>query len=1231
MRILNVRFRNLNSLVGEWEIDLTHPAFTTEGFFAITGPTGAGKSTILDAICLAIYGKTPRLDKITQSSNEVMSRQTGECFAEVTFETQAGKFRSHWSQHRARKNPGGELQAPKHEISDAVTNQVLETRQASVAEKILAVTGMNYGQFTKSMLLAQGDFAIFLQAKSDERAPILEQITGTGIYSRISICAHERYSEEKRQCELLEAELAGLQLLSGEDELQLKLSLAYRTTQETALEAKIDENSRAVSWLDGIADLENQLLAIGEQRRDLASRTESFLPDRQRLERAVKALELAADHASLAAIRTGQETDFADLEGVENRAPELEAAARLCCTAVEQKSMDLAQWRDRQKCEIPVFKKVRELDTQLNELEPVTLVVTDAVSKLNAEIKCVSAKAAEDQKALEGDLSNHESASSYIAKNAADASLVEHLAAIRSRFEFLKSAHEIARNSALSLVAAESRTYEACISQQRQRPIVQSLKDAAESTVGTLSRLRADVMTTLRGRELPAWRSAQLRHSNDVTGLNEIEIQLAVREKARRAEGASKSREVEMTRTIEGIAKDVAQGIEAAETCKRHVGLLSIQLELRRRVRDLEDERTKLTDGVPCALCGSTEHPYALGDTPSLDETESEMEAATQDLDQANEKLTQLRLAQTENQCNLDQTKKDQGDSRARVADANTRVTEIAVTLDIKTKAFDLPGSLDRLKVEVAAGLAETASVVQEVENLEKEIERVRASLDSAKDEQVHSEKVLQEIDTEADTAGRELTRLTEESTVHTAKLQRLTQLLLVDIKPYGVHELRPGEWDGILLGLTERLSRWQQQQDLANKLETRVKTLEQQLQHDEDDLTRIVADRAGRQAELVVLIQKRDKLKHERITAFGEKDPDVEDGCLVSAIELAETELETAKISLNVATQEVANVSSRIMNLKESVEERAGRLQDSEASFALRRIACEFFEEIDYLEASLPADERAELAKQAGELTKENNDVETRAKDRADRLCSEQKLQLTDKSREVLTQEGKDLAVQKKNIVQEIGATNQRLFDNDSQRINQRQQIEAVQAQKREAVRWEMLSKLIGSADGKKYRNFVQGVTFEMMIRHANRQLQKMTDRYLLIKNDNQPLELNVIDNYQAGEIRSSKNLSGGESFIVSLALALGLSHMASRNVRVDSLFLDEGFGTLDEDALDIALNTLAGLQQDGKLIGVISHVSALKERITTQIQITPQSGGRSKIVGPGCQRVIKEAVRLS
>ncbi len=151
----------------------------------------------------------------------------------------------------------------------------------------------------------------------------------------------------------------------------------------------------------------------------------------------------------------------------------------------------------------------------------------------------------------------------------------------------------------------------------------------------------------------------------------------------------------------------------------------------------------------------------------------------------------------------------------------------------------------------------------------------------------------------------------------------------------------------------------------------------------------------------------------------------------------------------------------------------------------------------------------------------------------------------------------------------------------------------------------------------------FAQGLTFQSLIAQANHHLMQMTDRYILLPDPTMALDLAVIDTWQADEVRSTRNLSGGESFIVSLALALGLSGMASRNVRVDSLFLDEGFGTLDDEALDTALDALSGLRQQGKLIGIISHVPAIRERIQAQIRVEKKAGGRSVIQAPGCRPV--------
>jgi len=212
MRILKLQFTNLNSLAGTWCIDFTHPAYTGGGIFAITGPTGAGKSTILDAICLALYGKTPRLKWVNAGENEIMSRLTAVCSSEVTFQTQGGTYRCTWTQRLAHGRLDGKRQAPMHEIVDVDhAEEILASQKGTVAAKIVEITGMDYDQFTRSMLLAQGSFAAFLQADASGRAPVLEQITGTAIYSQISMYVFERYAHEKAAVHDMELELGGMQ------------------------------------------------------------------------------------------------------------------------------------------------------------------------------------------------------------------------------------------------------------------------------------------------------------------------------------------------------------------------------------------------------------------------------------------------------------------------------------------------------------------------------------------------------------------------------------------------------------------------------------------------------------------------------------------------------------------------------------------------------------------------------------------------------------------------------------------------------------------------------------------------------------------------------------------------------------------------------------------------------------------------------------------------------------
>ena len=153
-------------------------------------------------------------------------------------------------------------------------------------------------------------------------------------------------------------------------------------------------------------------------------------------------------------------------------------------------------------------------------------------------------------------------------------------------------------------------------------------------------------------------------------------------------------------------------------------------------------------------------------------------------------------------------------------------------------------------------------------------------------------------------------------------------------------------------------------------------------------------------------------------------------------------------------------------------------------------------------------------------------------------------------------------------------------------------------------------LHSLIGSASGDKFRRFAQGLTLDNLVQLANQQLDKLHGRYQLIRKENEGLGLSVLDTWQGDVVRDTKTLSGGESFLVSLALALALSDLVSHKTSIDSLFLDEGFGTLDAETLDVALDALDNLNASGKMIGVISHIEAMKERIPTQLKVIKRNG---------------------
>jgi len=1081
MKILELRFKNLNSLYGEWVIDFTGPEYVSNGIFALTGPTGAGKSTILDAICLALYGTTPRLGKITKSGNEIMSRQTGECYAEVLFESQAGRFRCHWEQRRARKKAEGNLQDQEHQIADDVTGKLVETRKRLVAGIIEEKTGMDFDRFTRSILLAQGGFDTFLKANVEQKSKILEQITGTEIYSEISRRVHGRQRDEREKLNILNAKTSGIVILEPEQEKDIQDDLGARRKQETELAGKVTETGKAITWLTTIEDLKRQILSLTDEAAKLKADTKAFKPERAKLEQAAKAASLDGTYATLVSLRKQQSDDHTALKTDEAALPGLETTANTQTEVHKAAETRALKSKEDFKTAAPLIRKIRSLDQKIAEQTKIVSEGSDACNRVAAKIetdKQARVKERQRRTAAEKTLG---AAELYLKENAQDEWLISGLAGIEAQFGNLLTKQQEITQKETDLKNAETALADAAKKLGKAARQCSLKKQAVETTGKNLQQGKDALIELLGDKLLREYRTEK-------------------------------------------------------ETLLREMAFI-------KKIGELEDHRARLQDGNPCPLCGSTTHPFAAGNVPVPDEIEQKIESLTRLIDTADDQEAAIRkLAQAETTARNNLNKSENLETQA----ANSKKAAEKTLVELKDLLTKLQTGFGQLNLAV------------------------------------------------------------------TGKLQ-----------PLGITEIPASKVGLLLKSLKSRLNAWQKQAKQKTGIEKQIAGID-------SELTRLdaVID-----TQVKVLTEKQENLKRlkeelahgieTRKQLYGDKNPDEEESRLNKVIADTENAEKRARDLNTGLQQKLATAKIHIESLTTRIGQRAPELKKMETDFSAALIPAGFADEKSFLEARLPHEKRESLAARAKELDNALTELNAKQRDREIRLATETAKKLTDKTLGELEPQFKAYEEFLKTLRDTIAGLKHKLDENTAAKERIKQKQSAIDAQRKECARWEKLHGLVGSADGKKYRNFAQGLTFELMVSHANRQLEKMTDRYLLIRDENQPLALNVVDSYQAGEIRSTRNLSGGESFIVSLTLALGLSQMASRKVRVDSLFLDEGFGTLDEEALETALETLSGLQQDAKLIGIISHVSALKERISTRINITPVSGGRSSMSGPGCARV--------
>jgi DNA repair protein SbcC/Rad50 len=1273
LRILAIRGRNLASLAGDFEVDLEAPPLCDVGLFAISGPTGAGKTTLLDALCLALFDRTPRLSQLSQrgavkvglpseddalwmAAHDVRSllrKGASSGFAEVDFlGRDGGRYRARWAVRRARDRPDGKAQLQSVTLcSLEATDQLIGRTKEEVLGHIERRLGLSFEQFRRSALLAQGEFAAFLRADERERAELLEQMTGTWVYGELSIRAHERSRAEARALEELSARAREVTVLGPPERAALELAASQGEHLVAERHRRLLEAEAARAYFRALAHLVEQERAA---QAALVASSEAFAAAEGRR---AELARIAAAQALRGALSRWDEARESAAQGEQERRDleAAEAAAAAAALAARSRRSAAEARLDEVRVEVAASQGELERAAALDgDVRVAATLLADAEREADEAAVAASAARARAEAAA---------ASLTMAAAERDAAGVElarraHLAPLAAGWEsarlglrrYVELAREVERVNrpgaeARAAAAAEQAAAAAAAAETAASALAEALARDAEAEAAAAAydvpRLREQRERLLaRGEALAALAAAA------------DEVRVSMRDHAAALDAAEQAREgaaIEATRAA-------ALARRRAET-EAVLGDAEAALQHSRAAQDLEAHRAALAEGAECPLCGSLEHPWRSG-----------ARAFSALVGQHEERVAYLR--QFRGQLAIDEatSRASERERHERARAEASRAAQLAAqrsaiearwaalraqgpaapgegetVLDaagppsapepaLPERAADdaAPGAVRAARAALAASLGALRTAERAADACAVAARATRAALEGARREAERRGSDRITADAAAASASEALARA--DLDIEKARMGQGGVLEEIAVVFDACEELRVGEardgggepWrvrvarDCTAFGVSclDEVTQYRALAAAAESASALLATLAPAREAATSRAAELGQIAEARRAQVEARASGLRALRAARAGVFGGRSTEQVSEALSQALDAAEREARASGAASDASALAAALARAALVAAADRQRERGEALAHADAALSAALAAAGL--SVDSLRKHLAFDaawargEAAALEALGAAVARADAVLAERSARRAEHEAQGQPAATADEVEAAIEGAGAALAQAEESLT----VLRVRLRDDDRERGRAAQIAEQVGLQRAQAERWGSLAQLIGSADGKKFRVFAQSLTFDALIALANVHLSDLARRYQLMRVPRTDLDLQVIDREMADEARSVSSLSGGETFLVSLALALGLSSLGSRDTRVETLFIDEGFGTLDPESLDIALSALDALQDAGRQVGLISHVPGLAERLGAQVRVLPRGAGRSVVV---------------